>query len=57
MSQMDATVSATDLVEQAARWGHKAIAITDHGVAQSYPDAHSAGKKNNVKVIYGLEAN
>ncbi|WP_208559669.1 PolC-type DNA polymerase III [Marinilactibacillus kalidii] len=57
MSQMDATVTATDLVEQAARWGHKAIAITDHGVAQSYPDAHSAGKKNGVKILYGLEAN
>ena len=57
MSQMDATSTATDLVEQAARWGHKAIAITDHGVAQSYPEAHSAGVKNNVKVIYGVEAN
>lgn len=57
MSQMDATITATDLVEQAAKWGHKAIAITDHGVAQSYPDAHSTGKKHNVKIIYGLEAN
>ncbi|MFO8069904.1 MAG: PolC-type DNA polymerase III [Alkalibacterium sp.] len=57
MSQMDATPNATDLVEQAAKWGHKAIAITDHGVAQSYPEAHAAGKKNNVKIIYGVEAN
>ncbi|WP_423189475.1 PolC-type DNA polymerase III [Alkalibacterium sp. f15] len=57
MSQMDATPNATDLVEQAAKWGHKAIAITDHGVAQSYPEAHAAGGKNNVKIIYGVEAN
>ncbi|MER2063187.1 MAG: PolC-type DNA polymerase III, partial [Alkalibacterium sp.] len=57
MSQMDATPSATDLIEQAAKWGHKAIAITDHGVAQSYPEAHAAGSKNNVKIIYGVEAN
>lgn len=57
MSQMDATPSATDLVKQAADWGHKAIAITDHGVAQSYPEAHSAGNKHNVKIIYGVEAN
>ena len=57
MSQMDATPSATDLVKQAAEWGHKAMAITDHGVAQSYPEAYAAGSKNNVKIIYGVEAN
>lgn len=57
MSQMDATNSAEELVSQAGEWGHSAIAITDHGVAQSYPEAHSAGKANGVKVIYGLEAN
>lgn len=57
MSQMDATASASDLVAQAAKWGHKAIAITDHGVGQSYPEAHQAGEKNGVKIIYGLEAN
>ena len=57
MSTMDATVSATALVEQAAKWGHKAIAITDHAGLQSYPEAHNAGKKNGVKIIYGVEAN
>lgn len=57
MSQMDATISAKELVAQAGKWGHPAIAITDHGVAQSYPEAHSAGKDNGVKVLYGLEAN
>lgn len=57
MSQMDAISSASNLVEQAAKWGHKAVAITDHGVGQSFPEAHSAGEKHGVKVIYGLEAN
>ncbi|GAF63677.1 DNA polymerase III PolC [Bacillus sp. TS-2] len=57
MSQMDGVVSAGRYVEQAAKWGHKAIAITDHGVVQSFPEAYSTGKKNNIKVLYGLEAN
>ncbi|TCT26733.1 DNA polymerase III catalytic subunit PolC type [Melghiribacillus thermohalophilus] len=56
MSQMDAPVSPTRLIEQAAKWGHKAIAITDHAVAQAFPEAHGAGKKHGVKVIYGVEA-
>lgn len=57
MSQMDAVSSVSDLVSQAAKWGHKAIAITDHGCVQSFPDAYAAGKKNDIKIIYGLEAN
>ncbi|MFD2616854.1 PolC-type DNA polymerase III [Terrilactibacillus laevilacticus] len=57
MSQMDAVVSATSLVNRAKEWGHKAIAITDHAVVQSFPEAYSAGKKNGVKVLYGVEAN
>ncbi|WP_413381539.1 PolC-type DNA polymerase III [Alkalihalobacillus sp. 1P02AB] len=57
MSQMDGIVSAGRYVEQAAKWGHKAIAITDHGVVQSFPEAYSSGKKNGVKILYGLEAN
>ena len=57
MSQMDAVSSVSDLVSQAKKWGHKAIAITDHAVAQSFPEAFGAGKKNDVKIIYGIEAN
>ncbi|QGH34571.1 PolC-type DNA polymerase III [Gracilibacillus salitolerans] len=57
MSQMDAVVSAAKLIEQAGKWGHKAIAITDHAVAQAYPEAYAAGQKHGVKVVYGVEAN
>ncbi|MDQ0159055.1 PolC-type DNA polymerase III [Alkalibacillus salilacus] len=57
MSQMDATVSAESLVEQAAKWGHEAVAITDHGVVQAFPEAYNASQKHGVKVLYGIEAN
>lgn len=57
MSQMDAVTSVGTLVAQAKKWGHKAIAITDHAVAQSFPEAYSAGKKNDIKILYGVEAN
>lgn len=57
MSQLDAVVSPTRLIEQAAKWGHQAIAITDHAAVQGFPEAHKAAEKNNMKVIYGVEAN
>lgn len=57
MSQMDAVVTASALVEQAAKWGHPAIAITDHANVQAFPDAYAAGKKNGIKVIFGMEIN
>ena len=61
MSAKDAVSSAGDIISQAAAWGHKAIAITDHGVVQAYPAAAEALKKArkdspDFKVIYGVEA-
>jgi len=55
MSAMDATAEAATLVKQAAKWGHPAVAITDHGVSQAYPAAFAAAKKNGIKIIPGLE--
>ncbi len=57
MSTMDAVTPIDQLVAQAAKWGHPAIAITDHAVAQGFPDAYAAGKKHGIKIIYGIEAN
>lgn len=57
MSQLDAVVSPTELIEQASKWGHPAIAITDHAAVQGFPEAFFASKKHDIKVIYGLEAN
>ncbi|TGV29634.1 PHP domain-containing protein, partial [Mesorhizobium sp. M00.F.Ca.ET.186.01.1.1] len=56
MSALDAVASVKSLVSTAAKWGHKAIAITDHGVVQAFPEAYSIAKKNNIKCILGMEA-
>lgn len=54
MSDMDGLTSVGDLVKRAIAWGHKAIAITDHGIVQAFPDAmHASGDK--IKVLYGVE--
>ena len=57
MSQMDAVTSVSRYIERAAKWGHKAIAITDHNAVQAFPEANKAAKKYGIKVIYGVEAN
>ncbi len=58
MSQMDATTKADDIVKTAHKWGHPAIAITDHGNLQSFPVAMLAAESlnNEIKVLYGVEA-
>ena len=55
MSAMDATNSISDLIALAAKWGHSAIALTDHGNAQAFPEAFGAAKRNKIKFIPGME--
>ena len=57
MSQMDAITPCADLVKRAVSWGWNAVAITDHGVVQSFPDAHKLLEKtgDDIKVLYGVE--
>ena len=62
MSNMDALTNTAEAVKQAAAWGHRAIAITDHGCVQSFPDAMKAAAKakvagtdENIKILYGCE--
>ena len=55
MSAMDGVTPVSKIIERAAKWGHSAVAITDHGVVQAFPDAQSAAKKNKIKVLYGVE--
>ena len=54
-SALDALTDPAAIVKRAAYWGMPAIAVTDHGVAQAFPDMWKAGKKHGVKIIYGLE--
>lgn len=62
MSAMDGMSSTASLLCRAAKWGHRAMAITDHGVAQAFPEALHAqeGKQKDIigdmKIIYGIEA-
>ena len=60
MSDMDGVSEVNDIVRRAHDWGHKAIAITDHGVVQAFPDANhfiqSLDKEDPFKIIYGVEA-
>ena len=57
MSDMDGVSECKDIVKRAMKWGHKAIAITDHGDVQAFPDAnHTVPSDSDFKVIYGVEA-
>ncbi len=62
MSQLDAISPTKDMIKRAAKWGHKAVAITDHGVVQAYPEAQDIAKDlkkkqdKDIKVLYGIES-
>jgi DNA polymerase-3 subunit alpha (Gram-positive type) len=55
MSNMDSVVSVKSLIKTAAKWKHPAVAITDHGVVQAFPEAQEIASKEGIKVIYGME--
>lgn len=57
LSAMDAVTPVEEYIKTAAKWGHDAIAITDHAGVQVFPEAYYAAKKHEMKVIYGVEAN
>ena len=57
MSAMDGIGNISDYINQVAKWGHKAIAVTDHGNVQSFPEAQIASLKAGIKMIYGVELN
>ncbi|MDY0322876.1 MAG: PolC-type DNA polymerase III [Candidatus Carbobacillus sp.] len=56
MSTMDAPLPPSEAIKRAHAFGHEAVAITDHGVAQAFPEAYEAGERYGIKVIFGMEA-
>lgn len=57
MSTLDGINPIDEYIDQAVKWGHKAIAVTDHGNVQSFPDAQAAIQGKDIKMIYGVELN
>lgn len=55
MSAMDAFLDPGELIKTLALWGHKAVAVTDHGTVQSFPEFYRHGKKHDIKILYGME--
>lgn len=55
MSALDGMTDITEFVKLASYWGHKSVALTDHGVVQGFPEFYEAAKKNNIKPIFGME--
>ena len=55
MSKLDALTPMEDLVKKAIKWGHKALAITDHGVVQAFPFCYDAAEGSDLKLIFGME--
>ena len=56
MSDMDGVSDVKDIIKRAKKWGHRALAITDHGCVQAFPDAnHALDHGDDFKVIYGVE--
>ncbi len=55
ISEMDGITAPKKLVERAAKWGHRALAVTDHGVVQALPEAYAAAKSKGIKLVLGME--
>ena len=55
MSTMDSTISMKDVIDHAVRWGHTAVAVTDHGVVQSFPQFYDMAERAGIKAIFGME--
>ena len=55
MSKLDALTDMEALVQKAVKWGHKALAITDHGVVQAFPFCFDAAEGSDIKLIFGME--
>ena len=56
MSEKNALVAVKDIVNRVKDWGHSAVAITDHGVVQAFPEAQAYSLEKKVKILYGVEA-